>query len=235
MAIVYKVTNKLNGKIYVGKSKYNNKDYFGSGLKIGYAIAKYGIENFDKEILEECNDSIVDELESFWIEKLDAYNDDIGYNIAGGGQGGDHYWKVLTEDQKEKHRQKIRAGVSKRTRNPHSEETKKKMSMNQNQTPEIKEKRAAAKRHEYIIVDHKEKRVYTTKNIQQFCSENLVPNVSQLRHNERNKKTLCEGRWSCRKKQEYTMKDIISYIEQEVEQNIIRYKQQMIESRRKNA
>lgn len=235
MAIIYKITNNLNGKIYIGKSKYNNKDYFGSGLKIGYAIAKYGIDNFSKEILAECDDNIADELETFWIEKLDARNDKIGYNIAGGGQGGDHYWKVMSLEEKEIHRQKIRKGVKGRARRPHSEKTKKKMSLNQNQTPEIKEKRAAAKRNEYIIVDHIEKRVYSTKNIKQFCSENPVPNFGKLRHNERNKKTLCEGRWSCRLKNEYTMDNVISYIEQEVIENTKRYKQQMIESRRKNA
>ena len=50
------------------------------------------------------------------------------------------------------------------------------------------------------------------------------------------KKTLCDGRWSCRLKHEYTMNDLISYIEQEVIDNTNLFKQQMIGSRRrKNA
>lgn len=237
MAIVYKITNKLNGKIYIGKSKYNKADYFGSGLKINYALDKYGVQNFIKEIIEVCDDSVVDEIEKFWISQLHATDNEIGYNISAGGQGGDHYWKTLTEEEQDYHREKIRKGVStRRNRLPHSEETKRKMSKNQNQTPEIKEKRAQAKRKEYIVVDHFKKIVYTTINIQQFCNTNDCPHFSRLRYNERNKKTLCDGRWSCRLKHEYTMNDLISYIEQEVIDNTNLFKQQMIGSRRrKNA
>jgi group I intron endonuclease len=234
MAIIYKVTNKLTGKIYIGKSKYNREDYFGSGLKINYALKKYGIENFTKEIIQECSDDEVDLVESFWIEELNSCNDEVGYNIAGGGQGGDHYWKVMTHKQKKEHRQKIRNGVATRKRSPHSEETKKKMSLNQNQTPEIKEKRAHARRKPYIIFDHCEQVVYTTDNLIEFCNTNNVPNVDRMRHNERNKKTIIDGRWSCRKLDDYS-NATIQDIEKEVKLNTLKYKQQMIKSRRNNA
>jgi len=87
MAIIYKTTNLVNGKIYVGKDSSNNPKYLGSGRVIAFAIKKYGKKNFRKEILEICDLSKVDEREIFWINKLDSRNRKIGYNIAEGGQG----------------------------------------------------------------------------------------------------------------------------------------------------
>jgi hypothetical protein len=86
--IVYKITNLLNGKIYIGKDASNNPNYFGSGLHIKSAIKKYGKENFIKETLEVC-DSLekLAEAEIKWISKLDARNLEIGYNISIGGEG----------------------------------------------------------------------------------------------------------------------------------------------------
>jgi len=83
--IIYKTTNLYNGKIYVGKDCSNDPNYFGSGLWIGRAIKKYGIQNFKKETLEVCNLSIINKKEIYWIAKLDARNPNIGYNIAMGG------------------------------------------------------------------------------------------------------------------------------------------------------
>ena len=52
--IIYKTTNLINGKIYVGKDSKNNNNYLGSGKILNLAINKYGIENFKKETLCEC-------------------------------------------------------------------------------------------------------------------------------------------------------------------------------------
>jgi GIY-YIG catalytic domain. len=90
--IVYKITNKQNNKIYIGKTKENNDDYFGSGLLIKRAIKKYGIENFTKEIIEIClNEEQLNEREMFWINEFNSTNKNIGYNITSGGNGGDTF------------------------------------------------------------------------------------------------------------------------------------------------
>lgn len=87
---IYKTTNLINGKIYVGKSERNRQTYLGSGKILKQAIKKYGKENFSREILETCSDKIeLAKREIYWIDKLDSRNNKIGYNIAEGGTGGD--------------------------------------------------------------------------------------------------------------------------------------------------
>ena len=88
--IIYKTTNHVNSKIYIGQDKNNNPKYLGSGKILYLAIQKYGVENFNKEILEVC-ESVEDlnEREKYWISFYDSTNRSIGYNIALGGNGGD--------------------------------------------------------------------------------------------------------------------------------------------------
>jgi len=90
--IIYKITCKQNGKIYVGQHKTENVNdgYMGSGKLIKRAIEKHGLDKFEKEILCECYDrKSAGEQEEYWIETLGATDPDIGYNItkyAWGGQ-----------------------------------------------------------------------------------------------------------------------------------------------------
>ena len=87
--IVYKTTNLVNNKIYIGKDERNDPKYLGSGLLIKRAIDKYGKENFKKEILEQCNNrEELNEKEKYWIETLNSRDISIGYNITFGGDGG---------------------------------------------------------------------------------------------------------------------------------------------------
>lgn len=46
--IIYKTTNLINGKIYIGFDSHNNPEYFGSGKLIKMALKKYGTSNFKK-------------------------------------------------------------------------------------------------------------------------------------------------------------------------------------------
>jgi group I intron endonuclease len=86
--IIYKTTNLINGKIYVGQDSKNNQKYLGSGIVLNHAIKKYGKDNFKKEILEHCIDkNDMDEKEKYWISELNSRNRNIGYNITKGGDG----------------------------------------------------------------------------------------------------------------------------------------------------
>ena len=85
--IIYKTTNKINGKFYIGFDTKDDPNYFGSGLLIKAAIKKYGKENFIKEVLEICeNKKQLSERERYWIKEIRAR--ELGYNIAEGGNGG---------------------------------------------------------------------------------------------------------------------------------------------------
>lgn len=86
--IIYKTTNLLNGKIYVGKDCNNNPGYLGSGSNLRKDIKLLGRAAFKKEILEFCDLSNIDAREISWIKVLDARNPVVGYNIAEGGDGG---------------------------------------------------------------------------------------------------------------------------------------------------
>jgi hypothetical protein len=100
---LYKITNLINNKIYIGVHKTNNLDdgYMGSGKVISNAIKKHGIENFKKEILEFFENS----KEMFEKEKIIVTEEFLSnsnvYNIRRGGLGGfDHINKDKSLIQK---------------------------------------------------------------------------------------------------------------------------------------
>jgi len=105
--IIYKTTNKINGKKYIGKDSKNNPNYLGSGIMLQKAIKKYGKKNFTKKIIEECKDEQhLDEREIYWIDYFDAVDSDDFYNLADGGCGISsrtmyNYWKNHPEKRVE--------------------------------------------------------------------------------------------------------------------------------------
>ena len=91
MYYIYKTTNLINGKTYIGQHKFDlgkNDSYIGSGKLLWKAIKKYGKENFKKEILEVALSKFeVNILEKYYIAKERAIGK-AEYNLADGGLGG---------------------------------------------------------------------------------------------------------------------------------------------------
>jgi len=87
---IYKTTNLINNKIYIGchKTENPNDDYLGSGKNLRRAIQKYGIENFKKEVLFIFDDeSQMFAKEKELVTEKFCESEDT-YNICPGGQGG---------------------------------------------------------------------------------------------------------------------------------------------------
>ena len=95
MGYIYKITNTLNDKVYIGQTiktvqkrftqhkNNSNKEYF-SQIVLYKAFNKYGIENFICEEIEEVPNDKLDEREKYWIEYYDSYFN--GYNSTLGGR-----------------------------------------------------------------------------------------------------------------------------------------------------
>lgn len=92
MGYIYKITNKINNKSYIGQTitpikvrmykHYSHAKTATSG--IDFAIQKYGKENFIIEQLCECNNECLNDQERYYIHYYDTYNN--GYNLTIGGQ-----------------------------------------------------------------------------------------------------------------------------------------------------
>ncbi len=94
--LIYKTTNLINGKIYIGCHKTDDlqDSYLGSGKILNYAIKKYGKENFSREIIEIFdNPDDMFSLESTLVNQTFVLNDK-NYNIMKGGHGG---WEFVNK------------------------------------------------------------------------------------------------------------------------------------------
>lgn len=100
MWVIYKHTNKINGKVYIGQTKtWNPHKRWQSGVayiregkyltKFAKAIIKYGWINFSHEIIEQdiSSQEEADIREKYWIKYYDATNNLYGYNSTDGGMG----------------------------------------------------------------------------------------------------------------------------------------------------
>lgn len=105
---IYIITNLITGKRYIGQSIDIQRRFHDhrcisheSNRHLKYALAKYGKENFKYEVLEECDESELDEKERYYIEKLKPE-----YNVTNGGQDSlrrypDEIKKKISEKSKE--------------------------------------------------------------------------------------------------------------------------------------
>lgn len=165
--IIYKCTNKLNGKVYIGQTIQSFEKRIGDHRRTSTyspkdcpalynAFKKYGFESFTWEIihtaetLEELN-----EKEIFWIKEHNSVDSKFGYNCCLGGGGrlqteeqklrqgqiSKNYWAGLSEEARLKRKEKLSISNLGRV---HSKETRKKISDSNKgkvQTEEWKEKR----------------------------------------------------------------------------------------------
>lgn len=105
---IYKITNLINGKAYIGQSvdihkrfnahrsvafNPNDKNY---NYPLYRAIRKYGIENFSFEVLDECDMSELNNKEVYYISQYNTHGK-FGYNQDDGGNHASHYIKLSND------------------------------------------------------------------------------------------------------------------------------------------
>ena len=110
MVGIYKITNLINNKCYIGQSTQveqrlkthrslgltKNKNRRGYNLPLYQAIRKYGIQNFSFEVLCECAKTQLSELEIYYIQLYHSRVHDGGYNVSSGGECGG--FETFTDD-----------------------------------------------------------------------------------------------------------------------------------------
>lgn len=126
---IYMIVNKINGKTYIGQhksiKKWNDDNYMGSGKYLKRAQNKYGIENFEKFLIQYCSSKEeLNKQEIFWIAEY-RNRGKAEYNIAKGGLSGGS--GPLSEEAKRK-LSEAHKGKSTWNGKHHSEESKRKMS-----------------------------------------------------------------------------------------------------------
>lgn len=197
---IYRITNKINNKSYIGKSN-NIKRRFAEHKIINHetnqslkkAYIKYGLENFTFEILEECDLDSLNDREIYYIKTLKPeYNRTKGGDGASGHQVSEKtreilrqkakaQWERLTEEQKQEIINKQLIGNRKGVKRPSrslSEETKRKLreaNLGKKQSKEIIEKRKQTilekKKNGYIQTNQSHKKpVYCVETGETFES-----------------------------------------------------------------
>lgn len=113
---VYKITNLINNKVYIGSSnnclnRWNIHLWKGSKQVISRAIKKYGKENFKFEIIEKCDLQSLRSRELYWITFYNSCDTTKGYNIAKDTENA-NLGRKMSEEQKKKlsDKAKLRTG-----------------------------------------------------------------------------------------------------------------------------
>lgn len=112
--IVYKHTNKINGKVYVGitstdivKRAGKNGNGYRKNVLFYRAIEKYGWDNFEHDVLLSnltLNDAV--DSEAYYINKYNSANPLFGYNISVGGESGNTGCR-MSDEEREKRRARM--------------------------------------------------------------------------------------------------------------------------------
>jgi len=163
--IIYKIENKINGKIYIGQTKnaLNNRvrSHLRNGSFIGNALRKYGLQSFDISVIDEANTkAILNEKEQYWIKNFNSSVPN-GYNILQGGSYGVGFsGRHHTEETKKKIQATSSGANNGMFGKHHSEETRKKIGNAENgfrHSEESKKKMSVAHKGAHWVMSEKGK------------------------------------------------------------------------------
>lgn len=110
---IYKITNLINNKVYIGLSTnikerwraHRSRPFQKKSHQYNYylyrAIRKYGLENFSFEVVEECQKEELGEKEIYWINYYHSNDEQFGYNRTSGGEQARTSSKITEDEAKE--------------------------------------------------------------------------------------------------------------------------------------
>lgn len=126
---IYKITNIVNNKTYIGKHQTKNLDdeYMGSGLLIKSAIEKYGLENFTKEILFQFDNEKEMNAKEAEIVTEEFVQEKTNYNLCPGGKGGWGFVNSNKLNNKKSNKVEIYFKISTKVKGQSRPETSKKL------------------------------------------------------------------------------------------------------------
>ena len=165
--IIYRTTNIVNGKIYIGKHQTKDVEdgYLGSGIALEKAIKKYGKASFKKEVLFvfDSEDEMNQKEKELVTESFIASNSN--YNMGVGGEGGSHF-------KGKKHSEETKTKLSEMAKKKrHSAEAKKKISESNRRrvlSNETKQKLSEKAKLRFSSVESKKKH---SDNMKKYYSE----------------------------------------------------------------
>ena len=129
MTGVYKITNMVNGKVYIGQAKdiekrwkahentHTNKNSDEYEQVLYRAMRKYGFKNFSFEILMLCEEDLLNLMEIYYIQQYNSYihfENSNGYNMTLGGDGVKGY--VYSKKEKESRSKRMKRGNNNKAR-----------------------------------------------------------------------------------------------------------------------
>lgn len=201
---IYIITNKIDGKKYVGQTTRNDpmdrvNEHFkisgGGSEYLQHAIQKHGKDNFDIEIISYLGASqkALDAIEQWQIKKNNSLSPN-GYNLTGGGNSGgkisDEIKQKLSKITKEKMKNPaLRKKISERTKEEMNKpEVKKRIAKTQYRHPIWKNQKAITG----IIKLYCEKRISANRiSLRYDCSDSTIRNI--LKSNGIKMRTCNEG------------------------------------------
>lgn len=189
---IYKTTNLINGKVYIGQHQRDELDtkYYGSGIKIRNALRKYGKAQFRIEVL--CWENSIERLntsEIAFVVAYDSCNPSRGYNLSFGGAAFNKGRKASAET-----RTKLRAVSTLRA--PMSEETRRKLCIAQRKvvhTAEWHAKIGLAHRGKMLSEETKEKDRVAHRGKKHTEATKLKLSLANMGKNSGRKHTLEEN------------------------------------------
>ena len=199
---IYITEHISKSKYYIGKKNFNRnwKNYLGSGKYLKRAIVKYGTQDFKRHIValtkseeDACN------IEKQLINKYNATDNDLFYNIHEGGEGG-YTLKGYSELQKEKYKQKMRLVIKNKIDN--DEDFRKKISegiRRVHSTREYKENASKAQKKRYEREEEKIKTSIASKKVwDSLTEEQKLQRINKMieRNKSQEVREMLSEKWS---------------------------------------